>query len=287
MTQSTSTVALVVALQAEARPLIQSFNLKQFSSTGKIRFYADPLARTLLAVSGTGKINAATATALLLQRAGAPGTATLNIGICGSAASHPYGALYRVRLIRDRSTGHCHTPDLLVELPGAEEEELATFEQPVTRTESSLTSGLVDMEASGFYHAASHFLTADRIGLLKIVSDHLQGAELNRKDVESLISSQLETIQQAVQRYRQAAQPTGGTHNHHVQELLQQAGKALQLTTTQTRQLQQLLTYHMLRNSPEETRRLVMPHLEPSSEKSEQKRQLEKIRSALLEADIQ
>ncbi len=97
-------INLVVALPAEARPLIEFFRLKEKTTIGTFRMYRQE--DMSLVISGPGKIAAAAATALL---AGSNTTgkqaAWLNIGIAGHAtyaigtepacASH-YGPGHRI-----------------------------------------------------------------------------------------------------------------------------------------------------------------------------------------------
>ena len=187
---------LVTALHLEARVFLAGLGLKKDTGSKRIPLYRG--GDINLAVSGTGKINAAATTAWALEHleiAGRAGARAVNFGLCGCEdMSVPAGTLFLVNKISDLSSGRTFYPDILQKhsLPEATVE---THDQPVARSglpvhpEAQATPKLVDMEASGFFGAAATFLPPERISCLKLVSDHLEGLPLDKSSTSALIAS--------------------------------------------------------------------------------------------------
>ena len=105
---------LITALAFEARPFIDHFNLKKDPASPRIPVYR--AADTALAISGTGKLNAAIATTWLLASEPQPADCLMvNFGICGCAdRSVAIGRLFRIHHIRDAGTGRDFFPEMLL-----------------------------------------------------------------------------------------------------------------------------------------------------------------------------
>jgi len=143
----------VVALAAEARPLLTHYGLKRVSDRGFAMYAKES---TYLVVSGIGKINAATATAHALSRLPGNGCA-INLGIAGS--DNPVGSLFRAnRIIDDNSSNNqaLYPPEISRhQLPGI---MVRSVDQPETNYRSSEA---FDMEAHPFCKTARRYLTAE------------------------------------------------------------------------------------------------------------------------------
>ena len=189
-------IYLILALQCEAKPVIDHFQLKQDHSHKKWRLFKNN--QIVLIVSGVGKILSSMATTYLLcqrQPRELQNSVVINLGICGTKDSRKFkiGDPVIVNQIIDHGNHRHYFPDLILKHKQLES-GLETFDQPVTRDDSPALP-LVDMEAAGFYNAARIYFEANRILCLKLVSDALEGKKLSPKSVSLQIRSKMETIE--------------------------------------------------------------------------------------------
>jgi nucleoside phosphorylase len=187
---------MVIALPAEARPLNHHFGLIRDNSLSPFPLYRN--ANLALAISGVG-CNSAYRTACWLnthirtpQRCG-----WLNIGIAGHP-SRPIGQAVLAREIRD-DTG---TGRWLAHLP-----TVSSWDSDLLISRSEPESdypceALYDMEAAGFFRAASRFAPPGLIHSLKIISDNREhpATGLSGKQVSCLIREQLNTVERLLQQ---------------------------------------------------------------------------------------
>ena len=177
---------LVVALQAEANPLIAALKLKR----GKHSVY--PLfcsADTALVISGVGRNQASAATAWLAATNPAP--VWLNVGIAGHQQMD-IGTALAAHKICEYSTDRCWYP-VHIKSP-LKTTLITTFDTVQTDYQ---TETLHDMEASGFYQTALRFSTAELVHSIKVVSDNSQHPveSLARETVEELIADNVSKVQ--------------------------------------------------------------------------------------------
>lgn len=242
-------LAIVTALQCEAQPLIERLRLKQAQKHKKWRAYRSD--DTIVVVSGVGKIRAAMAVVWLIEAAEFAPAATLrtiNFGSCGSANAnlHPRGSLALMNRILDHGTGRVYYPDMLPQ-HGLTESGVETFDHPVTM-DAHPSQPLVDMEASGYFEAASLYLAPDQIYCLKIVSDHLEGGRIADAEVRASICQQWGAIEgffRCVRRYQLA--PADGCLVGDL-ELLDRVVDHLRLTKAQQDRLRRLAEAYCIRN---------------------------------------
>ncbi len=173
-------LGIVAALHAEAKPLVEHFKLKKDMSFHGLNLFSNDWLE--LVVSGVGKTKSAIATTRLLSRGKA--RAVVNIGICGSLREDDIGECFLIHHLKDNGTGRVWIPDCLVRT-GLQEASLITVDRP-----ADISSGpaLVDMEATGFFEAANHFISPSRIALMKVVSDRNDGRAFSHDEVSSLIA---------------------------------------------------------------------------------------------------
>ncbi|MFQ5470208.1 MAG: hypothetical protein ACE5EH_07865 [Gammaproteobacteria bacterium] len=182
---------LVIALPCEARPLIKHFRLRNHHKKSAFKLYSNDDGISLI-ISGAGKFNATAATALL-HGLNYPETqaAWLNLGIAGNSSRDVGDAVLANKVID--WTNHKQWYPTFVFPPPCKTDLLITVEEPET---SYQEQGLYDMEASGFFHAASRFSLIELVHSLKVVSDNqTQSTDQITKDFASkLIENQLSTI---------------------------------------------------------------------------------------------
>jgi len=154
----------VVALAAEARPLLTHYGLKRASDAGFSIYAKDSI---YLVLAGIGKINAAAATAHALSRL-PHNSCTINIGIAGS--DNPLGTLFRANRITNGNSADqqaMYPPQIFKQaLPGRTVSSVDLPDTNYTNTE------VFDMEAHAFCKTARRYLTAECVQSLKVISDN-------------------------------------------------------------------------------------------------------------------
>lgn len=181
-------LCLVIALPAEARPLIAHYKLKGVDGHPYRLYTGDDLS---LIVSGVGKIAASSAVAYQQALLTDLPAAWLNVGIAGHADA-PLGTALLAHKIVDAASGKTFYPSF-TSTPPCPTTLLNTVDQPETIYANSCA---YDMEASGFCETAQRFATGELVHCLKVVSDNPQYplGDLNTKKVEQLITAQQESI---------------------------------------------------------------------------------------------
>ncbi|MCY3792045.1 MAG: hypothetical protein OXH63_24980 [Gemmatimonadetes bacterium] len=225
-------LCLVVALAAEARPLLASYRLQGMSGH-PYRICAGE--QTHLIVSGIGKVAAAAATAYLRALIGDAPAAWLNIGIAGHG-SQAVGTALLAHKVVDTASGKPFYPTFTAPPPCR-----TTLLHTVDRVQSPAGDAAYDMEASGFCEAAQRFATSERIHCLKVVSDNPQSSyqTLNAERVEALIEAQLDMVAQVGEHLRTLCQQLHALHADP--SGLTELTTRWQFTATQQHQLRGLL----------------------------------------------
>ncbi|MEE8321559.1 MAG: hypothetical protein V3R68_06955 [Gammaproteobacteria bacterium] len=184
-------IHLICALKCEGRPLIQQYGLKQHGNAGRMTTYVSNKNDLSLTITGTGKDNAAVGTGYAHDRFKARSQdAWLNIGIAGHA-SIDVGQAVLAHRIQDSGSDRVWYPQIVFE-PPCRTAELLTLDTPY----NNYADKLYDMEAAGFYMAASRYAGTKLIHSLKIISDnaahpvHDHAASF----VEGLIRDRLEIV---------------------------------------------------------------------------------------------
>jgi hypothetical protein len=181
----------VMALPAEARPLIERFGMAA-AGDGPFPVYRGEDA--WLVVSGHGKAAAAAATAYLhLFSGGALGCAWLNVGL-GGHGQLPVGEGVVAHKISDAASGASWYPQLVIDSPSPTAPVLT-----VERVEEEYAPPWIyESEAAGFFPTACRFSVAELVHCYKVVSDN-PDATLSRRmssgSIEDLIASNLEAIE--------------------------------------------------------------------------------------------
>ncbi len=188
----------VVALGAEARPLIERYRLRREPDEHAFAIYRrDEVA---LAVSGIGKAASAAATSYLHLVTGAMRHAAwLNVGIAGHR-QRPVGEAVMAHKIRDAASGRAWYPPRIAVSPKSDgiSDEVVTVDRPETKFGEAVA---YEMEASGFYDTACRFASSELVQCLKVVSDGpgTKVAELTAAKVASLVERQLSAVESLAQ----------------------------------------------------------------------------------------
>jgi len=189
---SSRPVLLVVALPAEARPLIRAFEMQRLPAT-EAPIYRRRNLR--LIISGVGRRQAWLAVHHL-RNCLPPGEDCrppiwLNIGIAGHA-TEKIGTALLARQLADATTGESWSLRIPPGAPCAAD-TLTTLDAP---DNTYPHSGMIDMEASGFFTAVCEIGNPAHVLCLKIVSDNPQQTSkgINGRFVRGLISDKLDLI---------------------------------------------------------------------------------------------
>ncbi len=205
---SKTTVNIVVALNCEAKPLIDFYRLSKVQSR-PFDLYVGSLAgnnkdksnngelecTVNLVVSGLGSQNMSIACGWLAGRTDQQQTIWLNIGTAGHKELAT-SEIVRVHRVVDVADGRSHYPALTAKWRGLSS-ALLTYDSACSNYPED---ALVDMEGSAFFHAAGMFASSELVQAIKIVSDnHVESVErLNASLISQLITPHTNVINQYV-----------------------------------------------------------------------------------------
>ncbi|MFQ5351318.1 MAG: hypothetical protein ACE5EG_12825, partial [Thermoanaerobaculia bacterium] len=181
-------IRLVVALPAEARPLIRRFGL-EWVDDGELTVWRAE--RISLVVSGVGRKAAVAAVATLAAGEGPRECAWLNVGIAGHRTL-AVGEVVLAHKVVDAGGGRAWYPPLVFE-PPCGTATVTTVDRPETGYPKET---VYEMEAAGFCSAAARFSSAELIQVVKVISDNAAAPpeRLTARRVEELIEGATETI---------------------------------------------------------------------------------------------
>jgi hypothetical protein len=180
----------VVALQAEARPLVERFGMAAASESPFPVYRGD---EGWLIVSGQGKAASAAATAYLhLFAGGELGRAWLNVGL-GGHGRRTLGEGVLAHKIHDAASGASWYPQIINDVPCPTAPVLT-----VERIEEEYSEPWVyESEGAGFFPIACRVSVAELVHCYKVISDN-PDATLSRRvsslAVEELIDGNLGRI---------------------------------------------------------------------------------------------
>jgi len=184
-------ILITTALQAEARPLIDNFQLEQKQLNKEIFYYQKDEITCL--TTGVGEKNVCKRLPALLGTIDCENTILINVGISGGNRDlTEIGKMYFVNKITDEQNGKIWLPDMLLKT-GLPEMPLNTVSKGVTDGGKQY-EGLVDMEAAAIYETATKFIPAKHLFFLKIVSDYMEQVLDSPEQVLPLITNNLSEI---------------------------------------------------------------------------------------------
>lgn len=196
---------IIIALHCEAKPIIERLKLKKISNQAlPFSIFTDKANQVNLIISGIGKIKAAIATTFLAQYTGNKSHACfLNIGIAGSSQLN-ISEVVLANKLKDESTQRNWYP-FTGHLKFKKHALLITHDLPQPIYPEI---GMVDMEASGFYQAATSFVTQEQVQILKIISDNSieSQQQINEEKVKALAQDKIDLIAEFISQLLQLSQ---------------------------------------------------------------------------------
>jgi len=249
-------IYIVTALPCEASPFIERYGLKRDDCRHFSLYRGQDMS---LIVSGVGKMASAIATTYMLARNLKPGQAggeedlaIINIGVCGALhRRYLIGAPLLIHKVVDHETGKQYFPDILIEHP-FEEGSVETHNHVIRRQDVlsgrvELQADLVDMEASGFFQAASRFLAPHQIYVIKVVGDYLDVADFDRQRIARCISRTLDAVDGFITQIEGLCTTEGDVVTSYERRQLEDVKQSLRLTVTQGHQLMDMARRYKLR----------------------------------------
>ena len=191
-------VNLVVAHPLEAEALLAWFDLAEIEPRGELRRYSNNKGLALV-ITGMGAEKAAAGVKYLHGCQAQGFRAWLNIGIAGHQRAE-IGSGFLINRIRRRQSGELYWPPVTgIDLPGC---GLVTVAEAETEYPEDAA---YDMEAAGFFAAASGLVTTDLIQVFKIISDNRENstANVNASLVRELFQRQESAIRKLVSHLRE------------------------------------------------------------------------------------
>ena len=189
MTTPTRQIRFVVAMPSEAKPINRHFGLIRDNSATQYSVYRNQ--GMALIITGIGCAASEQATRWLMELLPEPAV-WINAGIAGH--SHlPVGEALLASEILHRPSGN-RWQTRLPASPPCGSAPLITCAEPET---AYAHSALYDMEAAGFYLAASTAVPVQQIHCFKIVSDNPQCPvhSINREMITQLMNDQLHLLE--------------------------------------------------------------------------------------------
>ena len=182
----------VIALRAEAAPLIDAFNMKIVENKSLFPIYANEETGHALVISGMGSIKSAAAATFLKNHLKINDySAWINLGIAGFFKD-PIRDMYQANKVISKESGTAFFPGLRLSklVPAA---ILFTVSKPENGYKEK---ALYDMEAAGFCEMAPSFSCNELTYVIKIVSDtpNASSSLITKQLVRELIEKQLSKI---------------------------------------------------------------------------------------------
>ncbi len=228
-------VNMVVAMPAEARPLVEAFALEPVAGCDPFQVYHGD--RVSLIVSGPGMARAAAAAGYLYRlNGGCREQGWLNVGVGGHRA-HPTGAAFLAHRVSDGLSLESWYPPRVFTAPCPGEAVLT-----VGRVEREYPRPVIyEMEAAGFMAAALRFATAELVQVLKIISDNADfpASRVRSRDIGAFVAGQQCAIESVLTSLGELAGEMRALERPHPEQ--ERFLEQWRFTATQQHQLRELL----------------------------------------------
>ncbi len=207
MDQNSPKLFVFVALECEAKALINYFELKKDNSKHPFSIYSN--GQVVLTVTGVGKVAMAGAVAYVLAGfSDVKMPIILNIGIAGHKVA-AIGELLLASKVKDADSKKVFYPQLI----GSNWPDACEILSTTIPNRHYSENCLNDMEASAFYEIATKFSSSELIHCLKVVSDNEQTSieGINAKIVDEWLKVYVDKFEQIftyLKQLRESILPT-------------------------------------------------------------------------------
>lgn len=180
---------LIVALSAEAKPIVEYLGLQKYSLDSPFTLFHNE--KYQLIVSGIGKQNMAHAISFLHGRKTYKNAPWLNIGLAGHGNA-PLGKAFQIAQFSDQENEQKGYPPQVYLTPIAKT-FLKTCNEPSVEYKKDTA---YDMEGSAFFKAAYRYSVSELVQSIKIISDNPEQpvSRFDKSLAQSLISQNMNTI---------------------------------------------------------------------------------------------
>ena len=227
-------ILITTALQAEAQPLIEHYQLEKKQCSANIFYFQRGVITCL--TTGVGEKNVRKRLGAFLNETVCRNTILMNMGIAGgNRDATEIGKMYSINKITDEKNGKVWLPDALLKT-GLPEMPLSSVSKGVTDGGNKY-AGLVDMEGAAIFETVVQFIPVHCMVFLKIVSDHMDEILDSPEQVASLINKRLPEIDRLISLMQNSGLVKTPLLNDQHEQLLNGLKKSLKLTATQTYQL--------------------------------------------------
>lgn len=227
-------ILITTALQAEAQPLIEHYQLEKKQCSANIFYFQRGVITCL--TTGVGEKNVRKRLGAFLNETVCRNTILMNMGIAGgNRDATKIGKMYSINKITDEKNGKVWLPDALLKT-GLPEMPLSSVSKGVTDGGNQY-AGLVDMEGAAIFETVVQFIPVHCMVFLKIVSDHMDEILDSPEQVVSLINKRLPEIDGLISLMQNSGLVKTPLLNDQHEQLLNGLKKSLKLTATQTYQL--------------------------------------------------
>lgn len=235
-------IHFIVATNFEARPLIDFFKLKKKIHIEEFQIFNNE--EISLTVSGIGKIFSALAVAhTYFQFGKKKNQIWINFGLAGHK-NLKIGKLVLVNKIIDSNSNFTFFPFFHKKF-NFEKKNCTTYDRPDTNYNDSLS----DMEASGFFGAASKHSTTEFIHSFKIISDN-QNESINFRDekkIYRIISKQMKNINSLVKEVN-LLKKKYFSEIPHIDQEISKIFEKVNFTFSEKEQFKKIFRLHLLEN---------------------------------------
>ena len=239
-------IYIFTAMLCEAKPVIKEYSLIKVSEENIFDVYKNE--KITLLITGIGKLNAVSGVSYLLKNQDKRYD-ILNLGICGTdIKKHSIGDLILINKISDEESKRSFYPDMILK-SNTKEDSLMSCNKPVTKSylkDKNFRESCFDMEAYGICYAALKFISTDRIHILKVVSDKLEGEHLTKEYIEGLIEENMNNIKMYIEKLSAKEEYTD--RDILGKSILDAVSKNLKLTQSQYYQLRDYAKYYHIKN---------------------------------------
>ena len=234
-------IRFIVATLAEAKPIIDIFDLKKNHNCQKFSVYNS--SGITLTISKIGKINSALAVAYTLYKIHSTKTDIwINFGLSGNKAQK-IGQLFLINKLCDYSSNKVYYPFLT-------DFKINTL-SCITLDKKKLNyqKSLYDMEATGFFVSATKFSSKEFVYILKLVSDNENESIdfTSKKEIYDLIMKQKSLLKQFCKHLKNLNERSFNCDHEAFIKESERVFKKLNFTKTEKVQMKSLLRLYFLK----------------------------------------
>ena len=190
---------IITALQDEANPIIDFYNLSRDVKQPDLKVYANN--KYSLLVTGVGRNKVIDTLPIYLERVYNSDSILINIGIAGgSPYSTEIGKMYFIEKLSSEFYKSKYFFAIKDEID-IDKIGLITVEKNIYKNDNNIYKELVDMEAAVITETAIKYFDVSKIKILKIVSDHMNITDWSNLNIKKLIRTKLDSISNIIEHF--------------------------------------------------------------------------------------